>query len=741
MRVELKEVKSSLARLLASENLTVQHANVPTASFDVENRVLTCPTLKDMGSELYDTIMGHEVAHALWTPTDGWKDVSDEQNFRGFVNVIEDARIERFIKAKFPGLNKSFFKGYSDLHHNRDFFKIAEKNVEEMLLIDRINLKAKLGAILDYDFTDAVEKEFFDRAMTTVSWDDVMTLSKELYEYCKEEMEQKQEQQQPQMPQMGENPEDGEGEKMPMPAPQEEGEEKDEAGNPEQSESDEDSGEQEQSESSEQGEETGESETQEQQEVESDRQSVTGTLDAGETQDNTVPVAETYEAERKSMLELVDVESEVSTVNFPTNLNLDNIVVPSKQILEDLVKYWGSYRPATAQVTLERIQGKVREFELKNKKVVNYLAKEFEMKKAAKEQARAFTSKTGQLNTNKLFSYKYNDDIFNRKTELPTGKNHGMVFFLDWSGSMHSQMEQTMDQLMNLVMFCKRVNIPFDVYAFTDRFESQTELQTPRTGELVLKSGFRLLELSSSRLNNTDYRKSLVTMMTLRQAFTNDWREQVEVPHQYYLGGTPLDDAIVVSRQLLEKFQKENRVEIVNAVFLTDGVSHNVDSTYNHELEEKYFNTRGHTIYRDVKSGVQVSTFSERWRMSNQMRTKALYEVVKRATGFNMVGFFLTTNRDIWGLFSDFGFTYDDCYDAKETFKKQKSLVVTHTGLDELYVLNGKSLKLDDENPLDGVDETATKAKLKTAFKKATGGKVQNRIILNRFIEKIAANM
>jgi len=38
-----QEIKGNLARLLATENLVVEHRKVPTASFDVENRVLTLP--------------------------------------------------------------------------------------------------------------------------------------------------------------------------------------------------------------------------------------------------------------------------------------------------------------------------------------------------------------------------------------------------------------------------------------------------------------------------------------------------------------------------------------------------------------------------------------------------------------------------------------------------------------------------------------------------------------------------
>ena len=40
------DVKSNLAKLLATENITIQHNNVATASFNLEDRVLTIPVFK-----------------------------------------------------------------------------------------------------------------------------------------------------------------------------------------------------------------------------------------------------------------------------------------------------------------------------------------------------------------------------------------------------------------------------------------------------------------------------------------------------------------------------------------------------------------------------------------------------------------------------------------------------------------------------------------------------------------------
>ena len=106
-------------------------------------------------------------------------------------------------------------------------------------------------------------------------------------------------------------------------------------------------------------------------------------------------------------------------------------------------------------------------FILSTKKEVNHMVQRFEMKKSADAYARASVNKTGVLNTSRLHQYKLTDDIFLRQTVTPDGKSHGMVMFLDWSGSMSNQLVDTVKQLLVLVQFCRKVQIPFQVFAFT----------------------------------------------------------------------------------------------------------------------------------------------------------------------------------------------------------------------------------------------------------------------------------
>ena len=107
MKIESKE---KLAKLLAVEDLDVQHRQVKTAMFDVQNRCIILPVWKDMPNHLYDLLLGHEVGHALFTPTDTdrLKKINKETS-KDCVNVIEDARIEKLVKNKYPGLRKQFY--------------------------------------------------------------------------------------------------------------------------------------------------------------------------------------------------------------------------------------------------------------------------------------------------------------------------------------------------------------------------------------------------------------------------------------------------------------------------------------------------------------------------------------------------------------------------------------------------------------------------------------------------------
>ena len=150
------EVKGTLAKLLATEDIVVEHREVETAQFDVENRVLTLP-IWDASNYVFDMLVGHEVSHALFTPNEDWTDKCKAP--QQFVNVCEDVRVERLMKDKYLGIAKTFYRGYSELHA-KDFFEVGDQDVNEFNLADKINLHAKIGAFLGVKFTPQETPDF-----------------------------------------------------------------------------------------------------------------------------------------------------------------------------------------------------------------------------------------------------------------------------------------------------------------------------------------------------------------------------------------------------------------------------------------------------------------------------------------------------------------------------------------------------------------------------------------------------
>ena len=190
--MELIDSKSLLAKLMATENLTVEQRPVQTASFDVLNRILTIPTLdKNISSYLYDLFTGHEVGHALYTPMDGMLRAKELKIHMGVANVVEDSRIERKIKYKYPGLKNSFTKAYQELLA-KDFFGINDTNINKMNFIDRINLHCKAGAGLRIEFNDE-ERNLLNDVETTETYDDVIDVSARIVEYMKMKIQEEKE--------------------------------------------------------------------------------------------------------------------------------------------------------------------------------------------------------------------------------------------------------------------------------------------------------------------------------------------------------------------------------------------------------------------------------------------------------------------------------------------------------------------------------------------------------------------
>ena len=176
-------VKSTLARLLSTESIAVVHdPKISTAFFDLKARSLHLPVWKDVTNALYDMLVGHEVAHALWTGADDWRTGIETVQSRtgvsretaaGTLNVVEDARIERMIKDKFPGLRRDFHSGYGTLHA-RGFFGDLSR-IPTLGFADRVNLHFKIGLHLGTAVPfSAAEAPIVAAVEAATTWSDVV---------------------------------------------------------------------------------------------------------------------------------------------------------------------------------------------------------------------------------------------------------------------------------------------------------------------------------------------------------------------------------------------------------------------------------------------------------------------------------------------------------------------------------------------------------------------------------------
>ena len=789
MSENLRETKSLLAKLMATENIRVEHKNIPTGAFDLKNRVLYLPMFKYMTGDIYDLLVSHEVSHALHTPEEGWHDSisAKGKGYKSFLNVVEDARIEKKIKRRFPGCRAAMTRGYIALL-NEDFFGIKGRDLSELGLIDRINLYSKGGVGLGIEFNEE-ERKFVKRVESVETWEDVVEVTNDLFDYAKEnEVETDFD-----PPDFGSesfemseeenwdfDPMEDESESMESPSEESEssssstdgaGEEDSDSSSSTDGAGEEDSDSEENDTSSEKCDKNSEStKTEEDEKAKSSASSgeeggTSGSFspdkfDGNEGYDPLEPVSETDKAWRDKEAELTDDTNNVEYhyTKFP-KIDLGEVILDYKNVHEEISDFYNTETENNWEVWKRDYLSDGRkwfsEFRKNNNKVVSYLAKEFEMKKAADQHKRATTAKTGVLDMTKIHAVSFSENIFSRISVLPDGKNHGLVMFIDWSGSMSNSMKGTIEQLMTLILFCRKVQIPFEVYAFADNYyrkknggyEDYTpaDYLSPEKGDLGMNKSFRLLNLMSSRMSAKEYVDGCVNMTLLMYAFSSynyyNHREEkyCPVPIGYSLGGTPLNEAIITAHKLIPEFAKANNVQLVNAVFLTDGSSSQSGQVFDEDGGMRRVGAYG----TDVKLILTDPKTRNQYDLSRGGRetTVQLLRSLRGSLGINVVGFYiLSGGRRLKSYALSEFFSYEELDMKVKELRKNKFVVSKMRGYNEEYLIKGGAdLEIDTDSFLDKVNTGAKKGELLRAFKKDRKGKLQNRVMLSRFVDLIAA--
>ena len=762
------EQNKTLGKLLAKENITIQHGNYRTAWFDIKDRTLGLPAWADNGKDVYDLLIGHEVGHALFTPYEGWHDSPEKLKGcpRSYINVIEDARIERKIRNEYPGLVGPFLRGYKVLADQEFFGDLSDLDFDKVKLIDKINLKAKLGKAVSVPF-NAEEKDYFDRAMNNETFDEVVELCKDILAYTKENQPELLEP--PKLPELPENfpamSDDEENDYQPPQGHDDmEALENDETDSEEQSQggaenNDDDT---EKTDESTDSEEEGEAD-----EKASEESNIAANPEHNQGEEDSSITDNIFRDKECGLVEVNEKGYQTLHCNEIQKDILKTVVISHKQLAKERLETQAKF---PSQTILNDNKTKFEEFMKSSRKNVNFAVKEFEMRKAAHQWQRATTAKSGSLDVNKVHSYKFNEDIFAKVTSLADAKNHGMMMIIDYSGSMCYSLPGVIDQLMHLVQFCKAVNIPFEVYAFTstnqafrvkeDKYGSALPGESKRVNELRKRFKDGSLDMNSlcmpllvsSELKKSEFKLAMHHLFSTMQ---DRWdTDAIKSPHEN-LGSTPLNQALVVSHSLIRKFKVKHNVEKMNFVCLSDGDTNRMSVFQDSKLEDNKVKTGSewrHGAMNIVCDGKIVPC-----RDRGKLATEDLLSNIKKRYNTTNLGFFIADdvrhfhNRVYAAMQSmnnkseEYVNYYSDEYaNMKKTssaeYRKNKCVVKENAlGYDEYYVLkNGSTLKTEEDNNLDHIDADATTATVRNAFKKMSKSKKNNKVLLTRFGKAVA---
>ncbi|MDP7366501.1 MAG: hypothetical protein QGH83_04485, partial [Candidatus Pacebacteria bacterium] len=500
-------------------------------------------------------------------------------------------------------------------------------------------------------------------------------------------------------------------------------------------------------------------------------QAVHGIDDAGIT---------TQEAFEENQSRLSDAEGRDRTYFSLPKPILKNIIVPHKRVrteMKDLLEaHWkeaqenynymraerDSYRELPDVNLYQQQKNLYNRFRSSSSKIINYMVKEFERRKAAEEYKRTSVSRTGVINVNKLHAYKYAEDIFLKRAIVNDGKNHGLILLVDWSASMHYNLHNTIKQTLSLVWFCNKIQIPFEVYAFTDSFTGDRPDYENMSKEEIRKclekryhqweykagdayfmrdDGFKLLNLLSSRMSARE----------LNMAALNLWQwSQHSVMHRmshnaYQMGATPTVEALMAMTALVPAFKEYYKLDKLNLITLTDGdANSDFNCRYSGDPEHPTDPMRHGTdiIYVDPFTGknYMLNKTASYYRYWADLQTDLLLRVLKDRFDINTIGIYVDNdNRVSRKLLEKYlgWYSYNKIAHQKKRAEIRQNgfCTITTAGFDEYYIIPLGSMKISDDTSLPEDAKGISKGKLKTIFAKNQKNKFGNRVLANRMMD------
>lgn len=696
---------SIFAKALASENLSFAFdANAETAAFDVKNRHLVMP-IWNVSETVQTMLVAHEISHALWTPYERSEELLSAAEAEGFnipllqriANVIEDVRIEKKMKDKFPGTRRDFFLGYKEIA-DLDLFKFKSMDMKKAGFLNRLNIHYKWGVpgFIPVQFNEA-EQEIVDMVDRIETFDQVIELSKYLYKHpSMDEMREKVEQ----MKQQGQN---------------------------------------------------GEAVQKMLSEEIADGDGI-GKKDGEE-----------YHATNITIVPMDDYKKAI--ISTDTLLNG----------FEESAK--NHYAPFT--LCMDEYRTFVRESDA----FVRQLVAQFERRKAADEIRRERPKQTGTLNLDKLHQYRTHDDIFLSKIIKQEGKNHGVCFLLDFSGSMSLTLSNAYLQVLQLVWFCEKAKIPFEVFGFTDVHPSHvhpglteeynawqkknpdkysSDFFSNKAGKAARKTpnGMEyghatLINLASSR-DDADKRERLLAY--LYSSIVSE-THVCPRPCQISLGGTPTVESLAIASQFMQDWVTANNIQIPTVMVVTDGQPNGVyvDSkdglsgvgyrvmpqhivTVNNEILGTVTRMGSSTMQGLDMSNAIIASMLNGLREKLNARCVGMFVGPRSLTESVFVNFCMSRREQMEyynGRNHNTDITKTPRYEAADEAYSEGCVLLhkdAYPGYDAFFLIKTPKIVKDE----DAIAESGTFTKVKNTFIKTMGKKQGSRVFLSRYVDIVA---
>ncbi len=422
------------------------------------------------------------------------------------------------------------------------------------------------------------------------------------------------------------------------------------------------------------------------------------------------------------MQEFIDDKASDPVVGYlPDNLDPDQYIVNYKQF----------FKICEASYRLGDVKG-ARAWMKENDMTVSYMVQEFERKKRAALYVRRKTAKTGVIDTNKLVHALYSEDVFKRNTTVPEGKNHGMTFFLDWSGSMTAVTPGTIDQLLNLILFCRRARIAHEGYLFSDRHDSDLKkVKSPsREGfkpyEIMPVPDLSLIQVFSDQMTAAEFLQAVTYLFEIKKRFIKGTMQYGDggiggIPPALQQHSTPLDSSLIVSAYINDRMRLRCNLEVVKTCVITDGAS-NAGLVMMNQNRTTSSMTACETL-QDRRTGTILHA------KNNIRATGMMAELAAKRSNTDFFGFYLIAPNNansIPRLMKSYDFELvDKKVNPVQEFTNKKFLVVKNFGFKEYYIINPVQIRRQEINAQNSLSDVMR-------------ARSAERVMLNRFIEQIA---